>query len=81
MLKVRDHWYPTMLQLHRFMIAVARVTVNHDVRSGTAPDPLVLDQVSQRKTRRTSIRVNVGLASSPCAPGFLDGPWMQVQGS
>ena len=24
-LKVRNHWYPIMLQLHRFMIAVARV--------------------------------------------------------
>ena len=31
LLKVRNHWYPTMLQLHRFMIAVARVTVNHDL--------------------------------------------------
>ena len=25
LLKVRSHWYPIMLQLHRFMIAVARV--------------------------------------------------------
>ena len=41
LLKVRNHWYPIMLQLHRFMIAVARVTVNHDGRGGTAPDPLV----------------------------------------
>ena len=32
LLKVRSHWYPIMLQLHRFMIAVARVTVNHDGR-------------------------------------------------
>ena len=24
LLKVRNHWYPVMLQVHRFMIAVAR---------------------------------------------------------
>ena len=30
LLKVRSHWYPFMLQLHRFMLAVAGVTVNHD---------------------------------------------------
>ena len=29
--------------LHRFMIAVARVSVNHDGKGGTAPDPLVWD--------------------------------------
>ena len=38
LLKVRSHWYPIMLQLHRSMIAVARVSVNHDrERGGTAP--------------------------------------------
>ena len=46
---MRSHWYPMMLQLHRFMIAVARVTVNHDGRGGTAPDPLVWDQGGQKK--------------------------------
>ena len=30
LLKVRGHWYPIVLQLHRFMIVVARDTVNHD---------------------------------------------------
>ena len=41
LLKVRSHWYPIklMLDLHRFTIAVARVTVDHDGRGGTAPDP------------------------------------------
>ena len=69
-----------MLQLHRFMIAVARVTVNHDGRGGTAPDPLVWDQGGQRETRRIDIRVHVDLASLPGPPGFLDGPWLQVHG-
>ena len=30
LLKVRGYWYPIMLDLHRFMVAVARVSVNHD---------------------------------------------------
>ena len=46
-----------MLDLHRFMIAVARVTVSHDGRGGTAPDPLEWDQGGRRKTRRTDNRV------------------------
>ena len=29
-----------MTDLHRFMIAIARVSVNHDGKGGTAPDPL-----------------------------------------
>ena len=43
LLKVRNHWYPIMLQLHRFIIAVARVTVNHGGRGGNALDPIVWD--------------------------------------
>ena len=31
--------YPTVLQLHRFAIAISRVTVNHDGRGSTALDP------------------------------------------
>ena len=49
LLKVRNHWHPIMLQLHRFMVAVARVTVNHDGRGSTAPDPLVWDQGGRKK--------------------------------
>ena len=30
LLRTRSHWYPIMLDLHRFMIAIARVSVNHD---------------------------------------------------
>ena len=77
LLKTRSYWYPTVLDLHRFMIAVARVTVNHDGRSGTAPDPLVWDQGCSRKL---AIRVNVDLSSLPSPPGFLYGPWVQVHG-
>ena len=39
LLGARSHWYPNMTDLHRFMIAIARVSVNHDGKGGTAPDP------------------------------------------
>ena len=80
LLRARSYWYPVLLDLHRFMIAVAKVTVNHDGRGGAAPDPLVWDQGCSRKVRRTDIRVNVDLASLPGPPGFLSGPWIQVHG-
>ena len=41
LLQARSHWFLILLDLHRFMIAVARVSVNHDGKGGTAPDPLV----------------------------------------
>ena len=31
----RDLWYPFVLQLHRFMVAISRVSVNHDGRGGS----------------------------------------------
>ena len=39
LLGARSHWYPIMTDLHRFMIAIARVSVNHDGKGGIAPDP------------------------------------------
>ena len=80
LLEACGYWYPIMLDLHRFMIAVARVSVNHDGRGGTAPDPLVWDQGSRPKVRKLEIRVNTELASLPSPPGFLNGPWIQVNG-
>ena len=62
------------------MIAVSRVAVNHDGRGGSATDPLVWDQGSKRKQRKTDIRVNVNLTSLPGPPGFLNGTWVQVHG-
>ena len=43
LLKVHSQGCPVMLHLQRLMIAVARVTVIHDGRGGTAPDLLVWD--------------------------------------
>ena len=78
LLKARSHWYPIMLDLHRFMIAIARVSVNHDGKGGNAPDPLVWHQGSRPKVRKSAIRVNVDLASLPGPPGFLHSSWVQV---
>ena len=78
LLKARSYWYPIMLDLHRFMVAVARVSVNHDGRSGTAPDPLVWDQESRPEVRKLAIRVTVDLASLLGPPGFLNSSWIQA---
>ena len=77
LLTARSHWYPIMADLHRFMIAVARVSVNHDGKGGTAPDPLVWDQ-GRPKVRKLDVRVNVDLASLPGPPGFLNHSWIHV---
>ena len=74
----RDLWYPIVGQLHRFMVAISRVSVNHDGRGGTAPDSLVLDRGGVKKRLKIEVRVNVDLAALPGPPGFLNGPWMLV---
>ena len=60
LLQARSYLYPIMLDLQRFMIAVARA------------DPLVWDQESKPKVRKPDIRVNVDLASLPGPPGFFE---------
>ena len=78
-LQARSYWYPIMLDLHRFMIAVARVSVNHDGKGGIAPDPLVWDQGSRPEVRKLAVRVTVDLASLPGPSGFLNSSWLQVE--
>ena len=34
-------WYPVILDLHRFFIAISRAVVDHDGSNGTAPHPLI----------------------------------------
>ena len=38
---VCGRWYPVILDIHRFFIAISRAVVNHGAGDGTAPDPLV----------------------------------------
>ena len=80
LLQARTFWYPVILQLHRLMIAVSSVAVNHDGKGGSAADPLVWDQGGPRKVRETDIRINVDLASLLGLRGFLKGTWMQLHG-
>ena len=49
---VRSRWYPVILDLHRFFIAISRAVVNHDGRDGAAPDPLVWSAGAIHKRRR-----------------------------
>ena len=66
--------------LHRFMIAIARVSVNHDGKGGTAPHPLVWDQGSKPKVRKTcTFGLHEDLASLP-GPllDSLNCDWVQV---
>ena len=77
-LQARSYWYPVITDLHRFMIAIARVSVNHDGKGRTAPHPLVWDQGSKPKVRKPDIRVTEDLASLPGPLGFLNCDWVQV---
>ena len=47
-----SRWYPVLLSLHRFFIAIPRPVVNHDGRDGTAPDPMVWSAGAHPKRRR-----------------------------
>ena len=78
LLKARSHWYPIMLDLHRFMIAIARVSVNYDGRGGTAPIPWIGIRVVGLKLVSLLLGLIVDLASLPGPPGFSSGPWIQV---
>ena len=56
LVKARELWCTIVRQLHRLMIAISRISVNHDWRGGTAPYPLVWDQESRAKQRKVDVR-------------------------
>ena len=74
---VCGRWYPVVLDLHRFFIAIPRAVVNHDGRSGTAPDPLVWSAGALRKRRRLSHAVR-DRAFLLGPPGMWCSEWFQV---
>ena len=49
---VCGRWYPVILVLHRFLIAISTPVVNHVERAGTALDPLVWSAGALPKRRR-----------------------------
>ena len=74
---VCGRWYPIILALHRFFIAIARAVVNHDGRGGTAPDPLVWSAGALHKRRRLVHAVR-DRAFLPGPPGIWHSEWFQV---
>ena len=70
-------WYPVILDLHRFFIAISRAVVSHDVRDGTAPDPLVKSAGAYPKRRRLVYAVR-DRAFLPGPSGIWDSEWVTV---
>ena len=60
-------WYPVILDLRLFFIAISRAVVNHDGRDGTAPDPLVWSAGALPKRGVWFMRFGTG----PFCPGHL----------
>ena len=77
---VCGHWYPFILDLHRFFIAISRSVVNHDGLGGTALDPLVWSAGALRKRRRLVHAVR-DRAFLPGPPGIWHSEWFQVPAS
>ena len=74
---VCGRWYPIILDLHRFFIAVSRAVVNHDGRDGTDPDPLVWSAGTLPKRRRLVHAIR-GRAFLPRPPGIWLPEWFQI---
>ena len=72
LLRVKKEWYPRVLSLHRFMVAIVRESLNVGEGDGSIFNPLVWDLGSRTKVRRVHDRVVVDLAQLPGPPGFLD---------
>ena len=77
---VCGRWYPVILDLHRFFIAISRAVVSHDGKDGTAPDPLVWSAGAHPKRRRLfhAVRDRAFLTGPP---GIWDGGWVNIPAS
>ena len=80
---VCGRWYPVVLLLHWFFIAIARTVVNHDGAGGTAPDaPMDFEEGHREEstfkkspsvTRGPSNQtLKVSLSSSPLSPDNIN---------
>ena len=72
---VCGRWYPVLLDLHRFFIAISRAVVNHDEFGGAAPDPMVWSAGSLPKRTRLVHAVR-DLALLPGPPALWLGEWV-----
>ena len=55
LLRARRRWYPIMVDLHKFMVVVSRIEVNHDGKGGTALDPMTWDKCGLRKSSHADV--------------------------
>ena len=77
---VCGRWYPVILELHRFFIAISRAVVNHDGIDGTAPDPLVWSAGALPKRRRL-VHAVLHHAMLPGPLAIWDSEWISVPGA
>ena len=77
---VCGRWYPVILDLHRFFIAISQAVVNDDGRDGTAPDPMVWSAGASPKRRRLVHAVR-DRAFLPRPLGIWDSEWNNVPAS
>ena len=73
-------WYPVLLDLHRFFIAISGAVANHDGRDGTAPDPLVWS-AGALLWRRRLVHAVRDRAFLPGPPGIWDLGWVSTRAS
>ena len=78
LLQARRHWYPIMVDLNKFTVAVSRIAVSHDGYCGAIPDAMVWDNGSILKPRFSPIGVIIDQASLPGPPDFWDSSWCRV---
>ena len=77
---VCNRWYPDVLDLQRFFIAISRAVVNHDGGTGSAPDPLVWSAGALPKRRRLVHAVR-DRALLPGPLGLWDSDWVNIPAS
>ena len=76
LLRVKKEWYPRIVCLHRFMVAIARESINISDGAGSTVDPLCWDRGARAKVRRVDDRVLVEYAQLPGPSNFLDHYWV-----
>ena len=68
---VRRYWYPIILDLQKFMVAISRIEVNHDGYGGTAPDAMVWDRGGIVKPRASILTYHCGSCHSSWSSWFF----------
>ena len=77
---VCGRWYPVLLDLHRFFIAISRAVVIHDGKGGIAPDPMVWSAGAHPKRRRLVHAVR-DRALLPGPPGLWESDCVNIPAS